>query len=369
MNQAVIGLGFGDEGKGLVVDYLASRRPESINVRFSGGHQVGHTVVSKDAGFRHVFSNFGSGAFRGLSTYWSRNCTVCPIGLVNELEDLRSKGLEPKIRIDRECALVTPMERESNRDEEKKRQHGSCGVGFGATVQREEDYFSLRFMDIFYPEILEARLQNIRKYYHGPSPWKESDMHSFRECCKTIASDSAVSMGSYMPMNEGIFEGSQGLMLDQRYGFFPNVTRSNTGTKNISDVVDNTEFYLVTRAYQTRHGNGFMTNEDLSHNIKVDKDETNVLNEYQGEFRRSLLDVSLLEYALNIDDGIRTRPKLNLVITCLDHVENDYRFTYKGEVVACCDEEEFVDKVSRILGVFSVYVSRSSDSANIEKVK
>ena len=90
--------------------------------------------------------------------------------------------------------------------------------------------------------------------------------------------------------HDTIFEGSQGLLLDQHHGFFPNVTRANVGLENVESFTglnDIYEVYLVTRAYQTRHGNGFMTNENRPHNITENIEETNKEHEYQGKFRRS----------------------------------------------------------------------------------
>ncbi len=63
MARAVIGLGFGDEGKGITTDYLCSRANNPLVIRFSGGQQAGHTVVNKFG--KHTFSNFGSGTLRG----------------------------------------------------------------------------------------------------------------------------------------------------------------------------------------------------------------------------------------------------------------------------------------------------------------
>jgi len=369
MHKAVIGLGFGDEGKGLTIDYLASRHPNSLNVRFSGGHQVGHTVVSKEKDLRHVFSNFGSGTIQGLPTYWSKHCTVCPIGLMNELDVLNSKGITPGIYINGDCPIVTPMDRNANRRSEKQDAHGSCGVGFGATIQREESFYSLTFRDIFYPQVLKAKLESIRKNYYYTG-WSER-LSEFVECCDEISKMENVKLADGPLPSEGycIFEGSQGLLLDQSYGFFPNVTRSNTGSKNLDMVTGDIDWFLVTRAYQTRHGNGFMTNEGISHNIKLDEDETNVTNEYQGEFRRTLLDVSLLEYAIAKDERIRESRNKNLVITCLDHIRGEYRFTHKGEIVHCMDADEFIYSVSKILGIKNVYISESADGETMRKVR
>jgi len=83
----VVGLGYGDEGKGLTTDFLCGQSKFPLVIRFNGGHQAGHTVVTKD-GVRHVFSSFGAGTLRNAPTYWSRYCTFSPAYLLYELESL-----------------------------------------------------------------------------------------------------------------------------------------------------------------------------------------------------------------------------------------------------------------------------------------
>jgi adenylosuccinate synthase len=162
-----------------------------------------------------------------------------------------------------------------------------------------------------------------------------------------------------------VFEGSQGLLLDQKIGFFPNVTRANTGSKNILDMSFNPDIYLITRAYQTRHGNGPMTNRQIPNNIFLDPSETNVFNNNQGEFRRSLLDLDLLLYGINKDEYVRGAENKTLVITCLDHIADEYRFTYNGNLVSCLCEDEFIERISSVLQIKNILVSRNSESKNI----
>lgn len=368
-HRAVIDAGFGDGGKGMVIDHLACRQRPVLNVRFSGGHQVGHTVVAN--GVRHVFSNFGSATMRGVRTFWSENCTVCPIGFTNELAILKEKGFIPEITIHAECPVVTPMDRDANQKREETTNHGSCGVGFGATLQREQDFYSLRFVDIFYPEILKERLRSIHEnYYQGTF----SDIDKFLDACAEIRdmANVKVTHGGLAGDTGGLlFEGSQGLLLDQHHGIFPNVTRANTGTKNIESFADDVAWFLVTRAYQTRHGNGFMTNEDRPHNIKTNPNETNVTNKWQGEFRKTLLDVSLLEYGIMRDSVLRCakgNEEMNVVISCMDHMVNDYRFTWEGEIVHCSGPDEFAEGVAGLLGIRNVYISCSDDGESWKKV-
>jgi len=362
--QAVIGLGFGDEGKGLMTDYLCSQAHNPLVVRFSGGQQAGHTVVLD--GVRHVFSNFGSGTLRGASSYFSAYCTIEPVGLIHELSVLLDQGFQPHLFIDGNCPVTTPYDIYAN---QQTAQHGSCGVGVGDTLRREAHFYSLTFADLFYPWVFTQKLQQIKQFYpHVPTLCVDN----FLECCDLISHSPFIDKCYGLPTGyeEVIFEGSQGLLLDQHYGFFPHVTRANTGSKNILALTANAEieFYLISRAYQTRHGAGPMTNEHIPHNISKNPAETNVSNCYQGNFRRTLLDVSLLEYALEKDTAIRTAVDKTLVMTCLDHIQNEYRFTYQQQVVYCQNERDFVTKVAALLGIKKIFFSFSPESQFLQQV-
>ena len=105
---SVIGLGYGDEGKGSVVDYLAAKYPKnSLVVRHAGGHQVGHTVMVDN--IIHEFRNFGSGTFRDVPTYYTKPCTISPIGFHIEYDTLYEKmpTVTPIVYIHPLCPIVT----------------------------------------------------------------------------------------------------------------------------------------------------------------------------------------------------------------------------------------------------------------------
>ena len=355
--KVVIGAGFGDEGKGLVTDWLCRSCVNPLVIRFSGGHQAGHTVFA--GGIRHVFSNFGSGTLHGAPSYFSRFCTVEPVGIVTELCALLGKGAQPLLYIDAACPVTTPYDIARNRQHHP---HGSCGVGFGDTLHREEQFYSCTFGDILYPWVLNTRLELIRSFYGDGA--NEVDIEDFLDCCAALVGSPHVCLTHGLPpgdWSELIYEGAQGLLLDQHFGFFPYVTRSNTGTANATALhgngSDELEIYLVTRAYQTRHGNGPMSNEQLPHNITVNPEETNVRNTYQGEFRRSLLDLDLLKYAVSRDEFLRTTKKRHLVITCLDQIKNELRFTWQGQIICCDNQNDFVARIAELLGFSSVFVS------------
>jgi adenylosuccinate synthase len=374
--KSVIGLGFGDEGKGLTIDYLTNKSKNPLIIRHSGGQQAGHNVVIGDN--NHIFSTFGSGTLRGAPTYWSKYCTVDPVSIINELNHLTELNIKPLLYIDGDSPITTPYDKLHNRTSKKDLNHGTVGAGVGSTISREE-LLSFTFSDIFYPWIIDIKLENIKNYYKFEL--SENEINEFIESIYTIIENKDIFKLTYgIPKEYSkngiyqniIFESSQGLLLDQHFGFFPHVARTDTGTKNIINILKNNdlnyndiELFLITRSYQTRHGNGPMSNTNYDIDIN-NINETNQTNEFQGEFRKSILDVSLLEYAINKDEYIRNSKNKNLVITCLDHL-TEYVFTYNDELKYFTNEKDFIDEISKILKIKNIYISKSSNSEKIKK--
>ena len=333
--KIVIGLEYGDEGKGLTTSYLCSIVENPLVVRFNGGHQAGHTVVHN--GQRHVFSSFGAGTLQGAPTYFSKYCTIFPRAIVNEYNSLGEYGdcPAPILYVDPLCPVTTPYDVDANRVEEddlRKTRHGSVGVGFGKTLQRHEEFFKLYAQDLFYPKVLKAKLSNIESYYRSkkyPLPSKETldnFMLDIEDCIKIIRVD--LSLRDLMMSGFNIIcEGAQGVLLDQDFGFFPNVTRSNTTSKNAMELfgLARPEIYYVTRSYGTRHGAGFMANESSAEELglKNNENETNVSHKYQGDFRVGEIDTEMINYAIQSDSHFSKGCQKNLVITCLDQYELD----------------------------------------------
>ena len=370
--KAVIGCGYGDEGKGKVVSYLCSNYGKSLVVRFSGGQQAGHHVVI-DEKLDHVFSNFGSGTLQRNHSYFMPHCTIDPTGILNEASVLSGKCTPTKLYIDGKCPVTTPYDKIVNFCVDSKNGHGTCGVGVGRTLQREEDHYSLLFEDLFFKSILKEKLKLIIEYYKKDYviiPKTDSVIKDFLNDCEDLTCSYFVDKCYGMP-NEYeydccIFEGSQGLMLDQGIGFFPHVTRGFTGTKNIAEYAP--EVYLVTRAYQTRHGYGPLTNEDLVPNIKKNPWEQNSSEGIQGEFRRSILDLDILNYVIEKDKYIsreRDNKNVKLVMTCLDLIYGAYKLTRSGEYIVfnetqeLTNESNFIDYIRFHIGIDTILKSHS----------
>ncbi len=361
-NFAVIGAGFGDEGKGMVVSTLCQQHPDALVVRYCGGQQAGHHVILRN-GLEHVFSNFGSGTLQGNSTYWSSHCTVDPVGIINELDILLEKGIYPTLFLNEICPVTTPFDIAYNQYLEKTNKHGSCGVGVGQTIQRQKDHYSLKIIDLLYPSVLKIKMDMIKNYYLQWN-FENTDIQEFLDCSVALVRSKHIkTVGARPHYNTLIFEGSQGLLLDQHYGFFPHVTRANTGTVNILNHLrsnnvrrpNNLQIYLVTRAYQTRHGNGPMTNKPS----KKWKNpyEQQLINGWQGEWRTSVLDIDLLKYAMHSDWFIKQGRNISLVVTCLDLMKGEWNFTEGGDLFKSPSESRFIEQIHSFLEIENVLLS------------
>jgi|AntRauTorckE5430_2_1112549.scaffolds.fasta_scaffold05059_1 adenylosuccinate synthase len=368
--QIVLGLAFGDEGKGVTTDYLCRQTERPLVVRFSGGHQAGHTAVTPN-GHRHVFSNFGAGTLVQAPTFWSRHCTFHPVGYANEREALLDLGVVPELYVDGRAAVTTPYDLLYNRQLERGEKHGSCGLGFGATVARHEGPHKLYAMDLLDDFVLTQRLTSVAAYYQGklgvvyqPEVLKLmlADFHEAVQYCRSHLRCTSIStplsnhgrafFNDLSDYDTIVFEGSQGLLLDQEFGYFPHVTRAYVSSRNALKMIAECslpapEIFYVTRAYQTRHGNGPMTNALLAGPDLIPTPyETNIFNPWQGEQRRTILDLEQLRYALAADAHYSSGLPRNLVVSCLDQLAGPWRATDRGGEITLPS----LDELKRRLG-------------------
>jgi adenylosuccinate synthase len=336
----VIDLGFGDAGKGLTTDFLASQYPKkSVVVRFSGGHQIGHTVSTN--ALTHTFSNFGSGTLLGVPTYYSEHTTLFPPAILGEGDFL--KTYKPKLYFHPLAMITTFYDIAYNRAIEKQQNHGSCGLGFGTTIERNtaEVYFYAN--DLQFQWVTKQRLESIKTYYETklksqPKPVQEYYKNELKEYNEAYFIESCLAIQKFYSLaslselattfEHFIFEGSQGILLDTQHGFHPHTTWSYTTSKNAIQLIKthlkNTskiDVFYVSRCYQTRHGNGPMSNLETV-TLQNNKNEANVTNEFQGEFRATVLNPELLNYALSCDAIHHQDLKIqkHLMISCLDQL-------------------------------------------------
>lgn len=339
--KIVVGSIWGDEGKGITTDFLSSENPDStMVVRFSGGQQAGHNVKIK--GISHVHSSFGSGTLRGVPSYFSHYCTIYPVTMYREAYELYEKVETIEIYFHPLVNVTTPADVAYNRLTAPQTNHGSCGIGVGATMKRNiESPYKVYGVDLHHLDTLKEKVESVYDYYKsiiGNDPprlkiFKEiydSECQYFWKYIDRIEFN--IKPYGFLKEYENIvFEGSQGILLDMDHGIFPRVTYANTTSKNAISIakkldIEDIEIFYITRCYQTRHGVGWMSNED---EIKLinNEDEINKFNEWQKDFRIGEIDYNLLNQAHSIDNIYSEGIPKNLVVTCLDQREN-FEFDY-----------------------------------------
>lgn len=308
--RAVIGANFGDEGKGLVTEWLC-RQGADVVVRFNGGAQAGHTVVCP-SGARHVFQHFGSGTFCGVPTYLSQFFVINPIAYWHERDKLAALGVPVRVFAHPECLVTTFADMMINQELEQARgnsRHGSVGLGVGETIERSQiPELAITMADLWNnSRSLESRLVEIcgeyAKFRIGHAIDKPEEMiHAFLQACSEMANE--INPLGIAQCKNPVFEGAQGLLLDQRRKeFFPHVTRSNTGMVNIRVLcaqagIKDIETYYVSRTYLTRHGAGVLPGEDSRMTFE---DLTNQPHEWQGRIRFAPLNYGYLRQRCAVD--------------------------------------------------------------------
>ncbi len=361
----VLGMGYGDEGKGVFTDYLSSKLAHPVVIRFNGGHQCGHTVRRED-GHLHVFSNFGAGSFRQVPAFFSRFCTIDPTGIMRESRALLRLGVSPVLFVDPLAMVTTPFDKFYNINDRANLAHGTVGVGFGATIERNQGPFRLYAQDLFFPMVLERKLEAVRDYYRirfkarGLESCLEAleleimrvdqflrDVDIARDTIRLLTEAQLFEMG----FENHIFEGGQGILLDMDFGIFPNVTRSNTTSRNAFEILRRNALpaapivYYLTRAYQTRHGNGWMSAENHPVSLTNNLHETNGPEGYQGQFRTGILDTDMLRYALQCDASFSGNAEKQMVVSCMDQLTG-YQYLSRGNVLTAPTRDSFLKQIA-----------------------
>lgn len=324
--KIVLGHTFGDEGKGVTVQWLCKKAIEEgkkpLVVRFSGGPQAAHTIFNR--GTEHICSSFGSGVLLGVPTMYTEEVYMDPICLMNEFRTLQCKGVSPKLfrGVHR---IITPYDVLAGRNNSKVISDGTCGKGIYPTFERyKHGQWTRVSFSLDKPEYILKCASNYHKIERIP---KYDDM--FKKACLEILTEVYSDKLSIKDYNVLIFEGTQGLLLDMDCGLYPNVTPSRVGLNGLrSSVLKNAEVYLVTRTYTTRHGNGYEPKIPCPFDLS-NKYETNVTNEFQGNFKTGALEVGLLNRAYErhcIDNYVRKyNMSLNLVITHMDVIDGEFK--------------------------------------------
>jgi adenylosuccinate synthase len=336
----VVGLGFGDEGKGATVDSLCASDGAAAVVRFNGGAQAAHNVVAD--GVQHTFAQFGSGTLAGVPTFLADRMLVEPIALAAEADELARKGVcDPLslITVHPDALLTTPIHVMANRTREDLRgtaRHGSCGLGIGETTWYDlawqaragagdlvqnlcspstVDQPALRVRDCLDPILLRRKLDALQQFYRPLCRLGSPDVPSvgamasvYREFAAAVHIAGDAHLERLARTGRLIFEGAQGVLLDEWRGFHPYTTWSTTTPANARALltrIGQPAGYVVgvLRTYQTRHGAGPLPSE-FADRTGLLPERHNSTGNYQGEWRVGHLDPVLLRYAARACGGV-----------------------------------------------------------------
>lgn len=320
---AVVGLGFGDEGKGSMVDWLCATRSVEAVVRFNGGAQAGHNVVLP-SGRHHTFSQWGSGTFRGVPTFLSRYMIIDPHAMFNEAFHLRELGVTSPwemLYVDNDALIATPYHVTVNHAREIARGtqfHGSVGMGVGETVSYalglSDPSEALVVGDLRSAYAVRTKLKKLSDWCQDTlealgvgsieSGLAPPMVDSYDQVLKTLSGTLQVVSSSHLNkvMERGpvVFEGAQGVLLDEWFGFHPYTTWSTTTFNNINQLTEKDVYRIgVLRTYTTRHGPGPLPTEDASLQELV-KEPHNGTGRWQGNFRIGHFDAVAHQYAVKV---------------------------------------------------------------------
>lgn len=250
MKTVVIGAQWGDEGKGKIVDYLAS--DADIIVRYSGGANAGHTIVS--GGEQYALHLIPSGAlYENTRIVLGAGMVIDPNALFDEIKMLEGRGISVAGRLfvsDRaHVVLPSYIEIDKQRDAARKKPIGTTGRGIGITYSMKSDRDGIRVADLDSPERLGALAETDRRFLE---PYIE----------RLLAL--SIDLAAFIAKNRGakiLFEGAQGALLDLDLGTYPYVSSGVSAAAGAAlggcvgpRALDN--ILGVFKAYSTRVGNG-----------------------------------------------------------------------------------------------------------------
>ena len=350
----VLGLGFGDEGKGGCVDFLARHHDARLVVRFNGGAQAGHNVIDPN-GQHHCFSQWGSGTFAGARTLLSRHVLVNPIFAESEARHLESAGVRDPyalLSVERLAPVTTPFHVAANRCRELSRQaasgsvHGSCGMGVGETMEDlvegretvwvrdfEDDTPTLkrrlfRIQERKRSEVLQLAALDRRSPRVLQELFVLEDPSIVDAVCASytkFARKASIVNQDFLEREldapgHVVFEGAQGVLLDEWWGFHPHTTWSTCTFDNATEILGaeragRARRIGVLRTFHTRHGAGPFPTENKSMDA-LSADDNNKRDPWQHDFRTGAFDLLLARYALDVCGGCD-----GLAFTHLDKLE------------------------------------------------
>ena len=302
--DVLLGLQYGDEGKGKIVDLISNRTlaPYKIVARFAGGNNAGHTITFN--GKKHILHLIPSGIFHDCMNVIGNGCVIDPISLIQEIEKLEELGIDvkSKLLISNKAHVVIPAHKHEDALLEKQRgknKIGSTLKGIGPTYTAKIKRCGYTITSLLNDDVMYNNDM-------GEKTAEEGDLfiESMEKLSKYQIIDTALYLNKAIEQGVRILaEGAQGSLLDVDFGTYPFVTSSNTciggvmtglgiPPQSINKVIG------ITKAYCTRVGSGpFLTEQENEIGEKL-RQVGNEFGSTTGRPRRcGWLNLKELEYA------------------------------------------------------------------------
>jgi len=353
-NVVVVGLQWGDEGKGKIIDLLAEQA--DIVVRFQGGNNAGHTIVVN--GKKHIFHLIPSGILHPEKRCCIGNGVVIdPAVLLEEFKKLKENGVEltpQRFLISERAHLIMPYHKAIDLAREAKKgktKIGTTGRGIGPCYEDKAARTGFRMIDLMDKSFFENRLRTqIEEKNFYLTQYLKAEGVDFREIAQTYfeyAEKLAPFIGDvarflWRAKEEGkniLFEGAQGTHLDMDHGTYPYVTSSNTVASSICagagfpiNAIDT--IIGVCKAYTTRVGGGPFPTELTDFPGEYLREKGKEFGSTTGRSRRcGWLDLVVVKQAVRLN-GVQKLALTKLdVLTGLEEIKVCIGYNYQGKTI------------------------------------
>jgi adenylosuccinate synthase len=349
--DVLLGLQWGDEGKGKVVDVLAPRY--DVIARFQGGPNAGHTLEFE--GTKHVLHTIPSGIFHpGKINVIGNGVVIDPVVFKKEIDALSSRNVDARknLLLSRKAHLILPTHRLLDAASEAakgKEKIGSTLKGIGPAYMDKTGRNGLRIGDIEHPDFtkmyrtLVAKHTEILSHYDYTYNLEELEP-AFFEGIEVIRSmtliDSEYQLNRYLKQEKSILaEGAQGSLLDIDFGSYPYVTSSNTITAGTCTGLGLApsrigEVFGIFKAYCTRVGSGPFPTELNDETGELLRKKGNEFGSTTGRPRRcGWLDLPALRYAIMLNGVTQLIMMKSDVLSGLPKIKVCTHYIYKDEQV------------------------------------
>lgn len=313
----IVGLSWGDEGKGKFVDYLSHQFDGTI--RYNGGNNAGHTVKVGETTVH--FSLIPSAALRGGAVYIAQAVVINPVILLKEIEVVKKLGVKFDLRIDPRCHVVMPYHQLMDAASEEykgRRQTGSLKLGIGFCYEDRTNRAGIRMVDLIDGRTLKRRLREVwelkrrrveRVYESKFDLDLETVFGAFRRFGR-ILKPYVFSVAEYLQDNfaskKFLFEAAQGTYLDYSFGTYPyTVAYQTTAAAALTDTglpPSSVDVLGVIKAYTTRVGNGSFPTELDNRTGQYLRDKGREFGTVSRRPRRcGWLDLVMVKQAINLN--------------------------------------------------------------------